>query len=224
MKRLLIVGAGGFGREVLCWARDVEETQTRWKIGGFLDSNPEALDGFDIPFKVLGDPTEFVPSENDACVCAIGDPATKQRVVTALLDRGAQFETLIHPSAIVRTGCSVGAGCVLCPGAVVTTNVTLGRFVSMNLGSTVGHDSTLGDWCTLFVHADVAGNACLGKGVLAGSHAFVLPGVRVGDYAVVGAGAVVTRDVLAGTTVFGVPARLIRAARYRGVRGEERPS
>jgi acetyltransferase-like isoleucine patch superfamily enzyme len=67
----------------------------------------------------------------------------------------------------------------------------------------------MGDWCTLSGHADITGKVSLGEAVFAGSHACVLPGLRVGDRAVVGAGTVVTRNVPAGSTMFGVPARLI---------------
>lgn len=47
----------------------------------------------------------------------------------------------------------------------------------------------------------------LGRNVWIGRGVTVLPGVRIGDDAVIGANAVVTRDVLAGTVVAGVPAR-----------------
>jgi sugar O-acyltransferase (sialic acid O-acetyltransferase NeuD family) len=187
----------------------VEPTQTEWTIGGFLDANATALDGFDVPLEILGDPAEFAPAETDLCICAIGDPATKQRVVTGLVTRGAQFATLIHPSVITGENCRIGEGSVLCPGVVVTSHVTIGRFVTLNVGATVGHDGRLGDWCSLYVHADLAGKVSLGEAVLAGSHSFVLPNITVGDHAVVGAGAVVTRHVPARSSVFGVPAKLI---------------
>jgi sugar O-acyltransferase (sialic acid O-acetyltransferase NeuD family) len=210
VKRLLIVGAGGFGREALCWARDVEPTQSEWKIGGFLDANPAALDGFDVPFKILGDPATFAPPETDLFVCALGDPLAKQVVITGLAARAAHFVTLIHPSVIVGADCRIGDGCILCPRAVLTTHVTLGRFVTLNLAATVGHDVCVGDWCTLSDHVDITGKVSLGDAVFAGTHACVLPGLRVGDRAVVGAGAVVTRNVPSGSTMFGVPAKLVR--------------
>jgi len=209
VKRLVIVGAGGFGREVLCWARDVEPTQSEWKIGGFLDANPAVLGGYGVSGEILGDPAEFSPTEADCCICAIGNPATKRRVVSSLLERGAKFVTLIHPSVIIGANCRIGEGCIVCPGVVLTTNVTLGRFVTLNLGTTLGHDARAGDWCSLMVRADVAGKATLGEGVFAGSHSFILPGLRIGDNAVVGAGSVVTRNAPAGSTMFGVPAKQI---------------
>lgn len=209
MKRLLIVGAGGFGREVLCWAQHVEATQSDWRIGGFLDANPAALDGFDVPLGILGDPEDFGPAATDLFVCAIGDPAAKRRVVKGLLARGAQFFSLIHPSVIIGANCRVGIGCVLCPRVVLTTNVSLGRFVVLNLSATVGHDARIGDWSTLSDHVDITGKVSLGDAVFAGSHACVLPGLTVGDAAVIGAGSVVTRNARAASTMFGIPAKLI---------------
>ena len=209
MNRLVIVGAGGFGREVLCWARDVEPTQSDWRIGGFLDANAGALYGFNVPLEILGDPAEFTPAATDRFICAIGDPATKKRLVFGLAARGARFTTLIHPSVIVGTDCRFGDGCILCPRVVVTTHVTLGRFVTVNLAATVTHDAEVGDWSTLSDHVDITGKARLGEAVFAGSHACVLPGLRVGDGAVVGAGTVVTQDVPDRSIVFGSPARKI---------------
>lgn len=174
-----------------------------------MDANPAALDGYEVGVGILGDPAEFEPTETDCCICAIGEPETKRLAVSSLLEHGAKFVTLIHPTVIIGANCRIDAGCILCPGVVLTTNVTLGRFVTLNLNATLGHDVRIGDWCSLMVHVDIAGKVSLGEGVFAGSHSFILPGIRVGDYAVVGAGSVVTRNVPAGSTMFGVPAKLI---------------
>lgn len=209
MKRLLIVGAGGFGREVLSWARDAQSAQGGWQIAGFLDTNPKALEGFPCPAEILGDPLTYQPGDDDLLVCAIGDPATKLQVCRDLQARGGRFPTLIHPTAVIGGDCRIGEGSLLCPGAVITANVTLGDFVMLNVYATVGHDAVIGAGCTLSAHTDVTGNARLGEGVFLGSHAVVLPGAQVGDYAVVGAGSVVLRNVRARTTVVGVPAKQI---------------
>jgi sugar O-acyltransferase (sialic acid O-acetyltransferase NeuD family) len=210
-KRLLIVGAGGCGREVLQWACDVEASSPGWKVAGFLDSNPAALDGFDVPYPILGDAVSYLPSDSDVFVCSLGDPRRKLELVRGLLKRGARFATLVHPTVIVGARNRIGMGCILCPRVLVTTDIVLGNFVTLNFGATVAHDSVIGDGCILNPHCDINGNVRLGEGVYVGTQAVVLPGAQVGDYAKIGAGAVVLRSVAAGSTVVGVPAKAVVA-------------
>jgi sugar O-acyltransferase (sialic acid O-acetyltransferase NeuD family) len=206
-RRLLIVGAGGFGREVLQWAQDIAAEGCDWEIGGFLDADLSALDAYDCGYEVLSSPQQYKSSDDDLLVCAIGDPATRMQVAADLTARGAEFATLVHPTAIVGARSVLGEGCILCPRVTITTDICLGRHVIVNTHSTIGHDVTIGDCCSLFSHCDVTGGATLEPGVTIGSHAAVLPGVRVGEFARISAGSVVSRRVKPFTTVFGVPAK-----------------
>jgi len=207
--RLLIVGAGGFGREVLGWALDVPPDARDWEVAGFLDANPAALDGFPCDYRILGDPSAFLPGPDDWLLPAVADPATKLRVCRGLKARGGRFATLVHPAAIVGPACRIGEGCVLCPRVTLTTNVTFGAFVTVNAYSGFGHDTMVGDGCTISSHVDVTGAVRLGEGVFLGSHASVLPRVEVGDFAVIGAGSAVLRNVPARATMMGVPAKQV---------------
>lgn len=209
MRRLLIVGAGDFGREVLDWAMAVPAEKRDWQVGGFLDVRPDSLDGFGASQSILGDPDTFVFTDNDCFICGVGNPSIKLPCCRRLQTRGARFITLIHPAAVVGSGCRFGEGCILCPGAVVANHAALGDFVTLNLYSTVGHNATIGDGCTLSSHTDVTGWAVLGEGVFLGSHASVLPKTRVAEYTRVGAGSVVVKKTAPHTTVMGVPAQRI---------------
>ena len=207
MKRCLIVGAGGFGREALSWALAVK--QDEWRIGGFLDSNTEALAGKNMPCDVVGDPAEWQPQPDEVFIAGIGDSETRLLVCGGLIIRGAQFVTVIHPSVTLGLSARIGTGCVLAPNAVLSANATIEALVLLNVGATLGHDCIAGEGTTVSSHCDVMGYARLGRGVFMGSHSCVLPGLSVGDFAVVGAGSAVVRNVAPRTTVLGVPAQLL---------------
>jgi sugar O-acyltransferase (sialic acid O-acetyltransferase NeuD family) len=209
MNRLLLIGASGFGRELLAWARDVPAALRDWEPAGFLDQNPSALDGFGIALPIVGDPGSYDPRPGDRFVCAIGDPTVKLRLCRALRARGGKFTNLVHPLAHVPAGNRVGVGVIFCPWAALTTHVTIGDFVTFNCHAGAGHDAEVGDGCTFSAYAETTGNSVLGEGVFLGSHAVVLPSVRVGERALIGAGAVVLRNVPAGATMFGNPAKQV---------------
>lgn len=207
MKAVYLVGAGGFGREMLNWLRQHPDCDTLWQPAGFLDDNLHGLDGFPIDLPIVGSIRDFHPGPDDLLVCAIGQPSIKKKVCSELLARGGKFMTFIHPSATVGARVQMGEGSVICPGVVLTADQKLGAFTLFNCLSSAGHDVCLGDWCTISGHCDLTGFCQLGEGVFLGSGARVLPGVTVGDWARLGAGCVVVRPVAAGLTVFGNPAR-----------------
>jgi len=208
-KHLMIVGAGGFGREMWQWASSHGDCGRAWGIRGFLDDNPEALDGLDYPCGVVGPITGHQPAPDAVYLCGLGQPKTKMLVCLPMVERGANFVTLIHPTAIVGRNVSLGRGTVVCPGAILTADIRIGEFVTLNCQTAVGHDATIGSWATLSSYCNVTGRAELGQAVFMGSHAVVLPGVKVGDRAVIGAGSVAIRSVKADQTVFGIPARVL---------------
>lgn len=208
-KRLYIIGAGGFGREVLSWLQQMPEWGRDWSFSGFIEDNRTELEGLSFTPGIVGRIQDWQVTPGDAFVCAIGDPKTRLRITDEFSAQGAEFPIIKHPTATLGLGCKIGVGCILCPGTVITTNVTLGDFVIINANSTVGHDAQIGRGTTLSGHVDITGYAQLGEGVFAGSHASVLPKAKVGAYAKIGAGSVVLRSVVAGATVMGVPAKQI---------------
>jgi len=208
MRKLILVGAGGFGREALSWANAMPQAGKEWTFGGFIEEARDALKNYDrLGAAILGDYHDFQPQPDQIFAMAIGDPRRKLQVAEGLLARGASFVNVIHPLASIAEGVRMGIGCVLCPGALVSADARVGDFVSVNHNGGIGHDVQVGDGCTISSHADLTGFVKLGRGVMVGSHAAVLPKVEVGDFAVVGAGAIVVRNVAPATTVYAQPAR-----------------
>jgi sugar O-acyltransferase (sialic acid O-acetyltransferase NeuD family) len=208
MKKLLIVGAGGFGRELYIWATQHPDCGRAWELEGFLDDNSQALHSFGSFAPVLPLAGHVVNPAN-LYLCGLGLPPVKEKLLHPLLAAGANFLTFIHPRALVGDRVKLGRGVVLCPGAIASADIILGDFVMLNLHVTIGHDASIGDWSTLSAHCDVTGRVQVADRVFMGSRVSIIPGLSVGSSATLGAGAVVIRDVTAGVTVVGNPARVL---------------
>ena len=203
IRKIIIVGAGGFGREIACWLEHSAPT-TGVRIAGFLDDTmaPAAALRADYPYPLLGAITDYAPDPQHELIVAIGDPRAKLRIGGALAARGARFYNMIHPTALVARTARLGKGLIMFPYTIVSSNAVVGDFVTINAFGGVGHDAVVGDGTTLCAQVDVTGHVTLGEGVFVGSNASILPRVQVGDYAVIGAGTVVLRRVDAGNTIY----------------------
>lgn len=208
MKDLIIVGAGGMGRELLQWVEDLNRAETRWRIKGFIDDNLGALSGFDCDYSVIGRIHEWEPAEDEVFACGIADPMIKEQVVALLKSKGAQFTAVIHPTAVIGQNNLIGEGLVAYPNSCITSNAHIGDFVTL-LSSQIGHDAVVGDYSTISSCCDITGKVRIGRRVFIGSHVTIVPGRRVGDYAFLGAGSVVVSHVPAGARVMGNPAKKI---------------
>lgn len=203
---LIIVGAGGFGREIrqLIPASFPDGSMV---VKGFLSSNPRDLDGYDVSEPVLDDPMQYQPAENDRFLLAIGDVASRRRVVESLRSRGAKFVSLVHPTAYVDPGAKYGEGCVLYPFSTLMNAARLGDFVSLSIYASAGHDSQIGDYCNLSPYATLNGFSVLESDVFMGTHSSVAPRRRVGEGSKISSNSSVAHDVAPRTLVFGVPGK-----------------
>lgn len=209
MKNLLIVGAGGCGREVFQWAKDIQKENKKWASIGFLDDDTQALDDLGLQSVMAGTIGGYQPCIEDEIICAIGDPLIRLALCQELREKGANFTNIIHPTVIIADYSSIGIGVILCPRAIISTNVQVNDFVLINTFSVVGHDVIIEQGCTLSAQCDLMGGVYLEEASFLGSGARIFPGVHVGKQAKVGAGSVVIRPVSAYSSVFGNPAKKI---------------
>ncbi|GIV35638.1 MAG: transferase [Cyclobacteriaceae bacterium] len=203
MHEVYLYGAGGLGREI----KSLLDALTDFRAAGFFDDEkPPGTIINGIP--VLGG-KDALTDVVKYLILSVGSPLVKAKLGCALKDLSAEYPVLVHPAAILqhRQSITMGEGTVICAGAVLTTNIALGNHVLVNLNCTMGHDVKIGDFTSVMPGANIAGEVNIGKGVLIGSGAILLNGITVGDFATIGAGAVVTRNIQAGVTVAGVPAR-----------------
>lgn len=206
LRPLVLVGAGGHGRETLDVVEAINAEQPTFEVRGFAASHgdEELLARRGVP--LLGD-VDVVGELDVEYVLAIGMPWDRQAVGERLAGYGRAAATLVHPSATLGGDNALGEGVIVAAGAAVTTNVVLGRHTHLNVRAVVSHDCRVGDYVTLSPGALVNGNVTLDDGVFVGTGAIVTPGRHVGAGARIGAGAVVVEDVPPGVTAKGVPAR-----------------
>lgn len=209
--RVVIVGGGGFGRELIGHVTQSHRAGTLPAVGGYLDDGGDVLAAFghyNVPW--LGSIEDYQPRGGDLLALAVGSPRGKRRVVERLKVRGGCFTSVIPPSAITSLTSKIGEGCVFSSFSGPGIDSRIGDFVTVNAYSGIGHDGEVGDYTTISSHVDVLGGAKIGADVFIGSSAVLFANIRVGDGATVGAGCIVYRSVPAGATIYAPPAKRLR--------------
>ena len=205
--RLVIVGAGGFGREVLDVVDAINASGGAIEFLGFLDDGPVNKDLLEVRGATVLGGSDRIGALDCAYVVGVVDPSVRRRFDGQFSAVRLPAAVLVHPSATVGSQVTLGPGSIICAQASITTNVAIGRHCHLNLHATVGHDTTIGSYVTLMPGANLSGSVVLGDDVTVGTGASVIQNLNIGAGSYVGAGAAVVRDVEAGTTVVGVPAR-----------------
>ncbi|MBM4162850.1 MAG: hypothetical protein FJ222_00150 [Lentisphaerae bacterium] len=199
MKKVIIIGASGFGGEV-AWvlermAAQFGETATI----GFCDDAPGKQCGVWRGLPLLG-------PLGAACVgggevwfhVAVGDNAARERLTVRAITCGWRPLTVCDPTAVVAADARVGEGCYIGVGAVISCGTQLGAGVIVNHQATVGHDAAVDAFAQICPGARVSGGCHIGPRALVGSNAVVIPGVSVGADAMIGATAAALRDLSDG--------------------------
>lgn len=208
MKKIIIVGAGGFGRELLQWIKDINLITPTWEILGFIDDNVNALDGVEIDYPVIGTIREWRPKEDEEFALAMGTPGLKRKIVSILKEKGAKFATVIHPTALLSEFAHYGEGFIMFPYSKLSCNSAVGDFVTL-LSTPIGHDNVIGDYSVISGGCNIVRNVEIGKDVFLAAGVCIAQDVKIGDGAYLGLGSVVLKDVGPGKKVFGNPARTV---------------
>lgn len=210
LKDIVIIGAGGFGREVAWLIERINQNCPTWNIVGFLDDNPDLHGMILDEYPVLGG-VNYLNGKELWAICAIGS-AKIRKIVVEKVERikSVQFATLIDPSVIMSSRVSVGEGSIICSGSVITVDVMIGSHVIINLDCTLGHDDIIGNYVTMYPSVNISGMVKIGDCTEVGTGTQIRQGIAIQGNVILGAGAVIVKDIDREGTYVGVPVTQIK--------------
>lgn len=212
MKSVVIVGAGGFAREVLEIFKEQNKVSTTWNILGFIDENEEVRGKVINGYPVLGR-LDWLRKHNSnelGCVIAIGTCEMRKQVVERLQEIGVNFYNAIHTSVIMSEFVELGEDVIICAGSILTVNIKIGDHIHIDTNCTIAHDTVMENYCRVNPGVIINGNNRLGEGVYVGAGATFVQDISIGSWSTIGAGAVVIKDIPEKVVAVGVPARVVK--------------
>lgn len=203
---IYILGAGAMARETLNIYKDLGRFH---EVCGFIEQNSKRA-GQKIHGRIIMDASiiESLP-KNSKFIGAIGSPLRK-KWIEEIEEKGFDFDTAVHPSAIIGENVEIGKGCIICPGVVMTCDIKVDRHTIINIGSTINHDCEIGDFVTIGPGVNIAGRVTIEDCCFIGIGAKIINDVHIGKESFIGAGAVVSDDIPENTLAVGVPAKPVK--------------
>ncbi|MEQ8190919.1 MAG: acetyltransferase [Candidatus Eremiobacterota bacterium] len=207
-KTLLIYCAGGFGKELLQLALEINEKQSRWRRICFVDDYTRnkmvcntKIYTFDHIIKEM---------DNNECefTIASGEPSLRNELFKKIKRHNYYLTTLIHPNVVVPADLSIGEGAIISLGAVITANVEIGKGACVYYNTLIHHDVRIGDFCFIAGNSIICGNVNIGKQSFIGAMSVIRDEISIGDNCIIGMGSVVLKNIESNSVAFGNPARI----------------
>lgn len=211
MKDIAIFGAGGFGREVACLIKRINEKEPTWNFIGFFDDN-EALKGQPISHfgSCIGGTDALIAWEKPLAIAmAIGNSIVVKKIVEKTTNPNIEFPNLIHPDFLISDPetFSIGRGNIIQGRCTATCNVSIGDFNIFNGSVAMGHDVNIGNYNTFMPAVRVSGEVKIGEYNFFGVGSIILQQIKIGNRIRLGAGSVLITKPKEGFLYLGVPAK-----------------
>ncbi len=207
-----IAGASGFSAEITEYIENNNlYTKDTIKISGYFDTDDNEYNRYSFNAPFLGNEKEFKISENSKIIIPIANSRLRSKLFNFFKSKKCILPSFIHHSCFISKTSNISEGAILCPFVTITANATIGVGFQANIYSYVAHDCVIGDYVTFAPSVKCNGNVEIGDHVYIGTGAIIKQGknnrpLKIGKNAIIAAGAVVTKNVPEGQTVFGNPA------------------
>lgn len=208
MKKIIIVGAGALGQEIVWLIEEINEHKPKWDIIGFLDDY-----AFESKKKILGYPClgkyqDIKKFKDSYFVIAFGDPRVREKIYEDINGDLYNWASLISPTVRIHSSNRIGKGVVIGRNTDFTVNCVINDFVYLNIHVVLGHEVEVGSFTIISPNVTINGGGKIGRCCQIGANAFVKD-VKVGDYSTIGASSCVVKPVEEYCVVAGVPAKVL---------------
>lgn len=211
LQQVVIIGAGGFAREVLDIFDALQEIKPTYDVIGYIVDPQYGIPGTCINDKpILGGFDWLAEHRNYVqAICGVGSPEKRMQLVKRAQELGVTFCTVVHPNVVVTRWVNIGEGTVITAGCILTNQIQIGKHVHINLNCTIGHDVVIENFVALAPGVHISGNVILREGCYIGTGANIAERRDIGAWSIVGAGSTVITDVPKNSTAVGVPNKVI---------------
>jgi len=207
MKNLIVFGAGDLGKFIVY---NIDMFGDGYNVLGFMDEDMNKVGWELCGLPIFGiDYLQSYKTENLSMVIAVSSPAAKELIAKKLAPYDIEFPNFISPDSWVSKGVKMGKGILIYPNTSVDFEAEINDFVIVNAGCTIGHNVTIGQFSTLAPGVNLAGFTKIEEKANLGIGCCSIQNVKIGNHSIIGGQAILIKDVQPGTTVVGVPARII---------------
>ena len=204
MKKLIIIGAGGYAKSVLDSINFYE-----YKVCGFIDDYKNEKEHLGYP--ILGKSIDWIEKPDIFFYfVAIGNNEKRTDWYNQLKSRNLKVINVIDRSAIVSQYAKIGEGCFIGKMAIVNSKVEIGNNCIINTKALVEHGCHIGNNINISTNTVLNGDVVVGNMSFVGSCSVINGQITIGKKVMVGSGTVIIRDVEDNATVVGVPAKVIK--------------
>lgn len=212
MKKIAVYGAGGFGREVACLIKKINQKNPQWKFIGFFDDGIEkgTKNEYGVVLGGIKELNEY--SETLSIAIAIALPKVKEDLHNKITNPKIDFPTIISPDIefLDENNINIGKGNIICRGCWFSCNVSIGDFNIFNVNIIVGHDTSIGDYNSFMTNTILSGEVMVKNRNYFGVGAVVLQQLKIGNDVTVGANSLILRKTKDGMTYVGNPATIMK--------------
>ena len=212
MKKVVIIGAGGFGREALDVFDACNEANPEYDVLGFIVQSQYGKPGEIVYGKpILGDFDWLEKHAQDVyAIVSLGAPHHRRRLVEMARQAGARFCSVVHPTTIINRETTWGEGVIINGNCSISSSIRIGDHVQVNAATLIGHDAVIKDFVTVSPGVMISGAVTIEEGAFIGIGAIIIEKITIGAWSAVGAGATVIHNVPENTTAVGVPAKVVQ--------------